>query len=619
MKSIVISLAAIIVFVFPDASLTSVINGIVYDQSSNLPLEDVIVRIPGTTLETKTKNDGTFTLNFDKNRAILSFFTSTHFLKEVSWLEGKYLKVPLKLISEKNQEERVLEEINYLPVQAGVNNGKNSRSRLNTLAGQMQWDDPVNLNTEDYDFIRENIFQDVHIHPTSTFSADVDHASYSNLRRFLDQGQQPPADAIRIEEMVNYFQYDYSEPTNHEPLRIYQELGPCPWKHSHQLLHVGLKAKNIDPENLPASNLVFLIDVSGSMASENKLPLVKKSFELLLEHLRPHDQIAIVTYAGRSGIHLPSTSAGDKGEINYAIQQLSAGGSTAGAAGIETAYELAKAHFIKGGNNRVILATDGDFNIGTSSDSELVRMIEKQKSSGIYLSVLGFGMGNYKDNKMQKLAQAGNGNHYYIDQLKEAKKVLIHEFTGSLFTIANDVKIQIEFNPRYVAGYRLLGYENRILQREDFKNEKRDAGEIGFGHQVTALYEIIPTGVKSDYLSDVDPLKYQSRKIISEFTIDEWLTIRLRYKKPGESDSKLVEEVVKSPATETRTTSIDFRWSAAVASFGMTLRDSEFKGASDINLVMKLASDAIGEDPFGYRREFVGMVEGVRGLAWMDD
>ena len=349
-----------------------------------------------------------------------------------------------------------------------------------------------NWNTEDYALIQENRFLGVEQEPLSTFSIDVDAASYSNMRRFINSGQHPPKDAIRIEEMINYFNYDYPQPTSDVPFEVVTELAQCPWQPQHQLLHIGLQGKTIPTQNLPASNLVFLIDVSGSMNSQNKLPLLKSSFKLLTNQLREQDRVAIVVYAGAAGLVLPPTSGKNKQAIKEALDQLKAGGSTAGGEGIQLAYKTAREHFIEGGNNRVILATDGDFNIGPSSDAALVRMIEKERESGIFLTVLGYGMGNYKDNKMQQLADKGNGNHAYIDNINEAKKVLVTEFGGTVFTIAKDVKIQIEFNPAAVEGYRLIGYENRLLQNEDFNDDQKDAGELGSGHTVTALYEIIP-------------------------------------------------------------------------------------------------------------------------------
>ena len=371
------------------------------------------------------------------------------------------------------------------------------------------------MNTEEYDNIIENKFLTATENPLSTFSIDVDEASYSNIRRYLQSGSLPPNGAVRIEEMINYFDYNYLKPLNDDPFTINTEMADCPWNEKHKLVHIGLQGKEIPTENLPAANLVFLIDVSGSMESENKLPLVKASLGMLVDQLRADDKVAIAVYAGNAGLVLPSVSGANKTKIKEAIANLEAGGSTAGGDGIKLAYKVAKENFIKGGNNRIILATDGDFNVGVSSDDELVRLIEEERKSGVFLSVLGYGIGNYKDSKMQQLADKGNGNHSYIDNINEARKVLVSEFGSTLFTIAKDVKIQIEFNPAKVQAYRLIGYENRMLAAEDFNNDAKDAGELGSGHTVTALYEVIPVGVKNDFLPSIDSLKYQKVKSIA--------------------------------------------------------------------------------------------------------
>jgi Ca-activated chloride channel family protein len=471
-----------------------------------------------------------------------------------------------------------------------------------------------NFNTEDYDRIYENEFLSVLDNPLSTFSIDVDAASYSNVRRFINGSQLPPADAVRIEEMINYFNYDYPEPDGDDPFSINMEISECPWNEENKLVHIGLQAKKISMENLPPSNIVFLIDVSGSMQSPNKLPLLKSAYKLLTNELRENDRVAIVVYAGAAGLILPSTGGEDKGKIIAALEQLSAGGSTAGSAGIKLAYETAKENFIEGGNNRVILATDGDFNVGPSSDSELVRLIEEKREEGIFLTVLGFGMGNYKDNKMEKLADKGNGNYAYIDNILEAKKVLVNEFGGTLFTIAKDVKIQVEFNPAEVKGYRLIGYENRMLNKEDFNDDKKDAGELGSGHTVTALYEVIPPG--SDYeFPSVDDLKYQKEnKSDINYEGGELLTVKFRYKKPDEDKSRLIVEVLENDEMDLDETSDNFRFSAAVAQFGMLLRDSKFKAESSYESVKSLAKNSMGEDKFGYRLEFMQLVEKARLL-----
>lgn len=472
-----------------------------------------------------------------------------------------------------------------------------------------------NHNTEDYSAINENRFLEVNKEPLSTFSIDVDAASYANMRRFIQNGQKPPKDAVRIEEMVNYFEYEYPQPQSEHPFEVVTETSDCPWNKDHRLFHIGLQGKKIATEDLPASNLVFLIDVSGSMNSYNKLPLLQSSFKLLVDQLREEDRVAIVVYAGAAGAVLPSTSGANKQRIKAAINKLSAGGSTAGAAGINLAYKIAKENFVEGGNNRVILATDGDFNVGTSSDAALTRLIEKKREDGVFLTVMGFGTGNYKDNKMQELANKGNGNHAYIDNISEARKVLVNEFGGTLFTIAKDVKLQLEFNPSKVSGYRLIGYENRMLANEDFNDDKKDAGELGSGHTVTAIYEIIPTGVKSDFLGSVDKLKYQKEKIKkSASKSDELLTIKLRYKKPDGNKSRLIEKPVLDNNLELEQSSDNFRWSAAVASFGMILRGSEFKKDANYDMAIELAENAKSLDKNGYRAELIRMMKDMRAM-----
>lgn len=465
------------------------------------------------------------------------------------------------------------------------------------------------FNTENYDLIVENPFVQTTDAPVSTFSIDVDPAAYSNIRRFLRQGSLPPKDAVRIEEMINYFPYDYAEPRGEHPFEFVTELHPCPWEPKNKLLAIGLQAKKIEAAQLPPSNLVFLLDVSGSMNAPNKLPLLQQSMNLLVEQLRPHDRVAIVVYAGAAGLVLPSTPGTEKNKIRAAIQELEAGGSTAGGAGIELAYQVATENFQKGGNNRVILATDGDFNVGVSSEGALVRLIEKKRETGVFLTVLGFGDGNYQDAKMQQLADKGNGNHAYIDQLAEARKVLIREFGGTLFTLAKDVKLQLEFNPAHVRGYRLIGYENRLLNREDFDDDTKDAGELGAGHTVTALYEIIPAGTDSPHLATTAPLKYQQTAPTAASASGEWLTLKLRYKQPDGDQSRLLERPVMGESAGAP--SENFRWAAAVAEFGLLLRDSKYKGQSTYAHLRAQADAARGKDPHGYRAECLELI----GLA----
>ena len=476
--------------------------------------------------------------------------------------------------------------------------------------------DTTQFNTEDYAHIVENRFQSVNQNPLSTFSIDVDEASYSNVRRFIKNGTLPPPGAVRIEEMINYFDSEYPQPLGDDPFSITTEIAECPWNATHKLVHIGLKGKEIPMDNLPSSNLVFLIDVSGSMDEPDKLPLVQSSMNLLVDELRENDKVSIVVYAGSAGLVLPSTSGANKTIIKDAINALQAGGSTAGGEGIQLAYRIAKENFVINGNNRVILATDGDFNVGMSSDDELVNLIEKEKETGIYLSVLGFGTGNYQDNKMQQLADKGNGNHSYIDNLNEAKKVLVKEFGSTLFAIAKDVKIQIEFNPEKIEAYRLIGYENRMLENQDFNNDAKDAGELGSGHTVTALYEIIPAGIKDKFIKDVDPLKYQvTGRSKNDGFANEMLTIKFRYKKPKEDVSRLIVHPVNDQELSLDNSSDNFRFSASVAEFGLLLRSSEYRQSSNYQQVISLARSAKSADTNGYRNEFIRLVNGAKSLS----
>ncbi|MFA6216818.1 MAG: von Willebrand factor type A domain-containing protein [Candidatus Omnitrophota bacterium] len=463
---------------------------------------------------------------------------------------------------------------------------------------------PSQFNTEDYNRIYENDFLKTIDNPLSTFSIDVDTASYANLRRFLTANSMPVKDAVRIEEMINYFTYDYPQPEAGKPFSVTTEVAPCPWNTAHKLVLVGLQGKTMVTEDLPQSNLVFLIDVSGSMDEPNKLPLLQSAFKLLVKQLRSEDTVSIVVYAGSSGVILDSVNGACKSEITHAIESLNAGGSTAGAAGITRAYAIAKKNFIRGGNNRVILATDGDFNVGVSSDSELVRLIEEKRNDGIFLTVLGFGAGNYQDAKMEQLADKGNGNFSYIDNMMEAKKVFVSQLTGTLFTIAKDVKIQVEFNQAKVKAYRLIGYENRMLKKEDFNDDKKDAGELGAGHSVTALYEIVAAD-SSEEFGTVDPLKYQ-QVVVSPS--EELLTVKLRYKEPDEDTSKLLTKVLMdNEKLYEKSGNINF--SSAVAEFGLLLRDSQYKGTAAYENVLNRARKHKGNDSYGYRGEFIRLVE----------
>lgn len=465
---------------------------------------------------------------------------------------------------------------------------------------------PIN---EEYDKINENGFQFVQSKPLSTFSIDVDEASYSNIRRMIMDGYLPPADAVRIEELINYFNYNYAEPIDEHPFAIHSEIASAPWNSNHQIVQIGLKGEEIEREEMLPNNLVFLLDVSGSMNSPDKLDLLKKGFRLLVNELGEEDYVSILVYAGSSGMVLPPTSGFQKEKILQAIDNLRAGGSTAGAAGIKLAYETAKENYNENSNNRVILATDGDFNVGVSSDDELIELIEARRNDGIFLSVLGFGTGNIKDSKMEKIANHGNGNYYYIDNLLEAKKVLVSEMGGTLHTIAKDVKIQVEFNPSLVQAYRLIGYENRLLEDHEFNDDTKDAGELGSAHTVTALYEIVPVGIDfNPNQGDVDPLKYQTVVPNDQSNLDELMTVKFRYKKPDENRSKLITNVIMQQDLELEM-SADLSFSSAVAMFGMLLRNSEHAGDSSFELVNEYARKGLMNDENGYRAEFLRISE----------
>jgi Ca-activated chloride channel homolog len=626
-KVAIIMLIAMILVAFRLSERT--ISGTVSD-NTGLPLSGVSVSLKGTTKGTTTDSKGKYSIvlpNQVKNTLIFSFIGMTN--KEIEVNESQ---TQLDVVLE--SDGRVLSEVvvsDYdskakkeyglpMPSQpqfqgrtAGVvitNHAKPTRS----YDSRTRHNDEE--SKEEYSEFAENTFQNALKNPQTTFSIDVDRASYSNIRRMIEMGNMPPRDAVRIEEMINYFDYDYPQPTSgsvphNQPVSINTEVSASPWNKDLRLLRIGIQGEKIPTENLPASNLVFLIDVSGSMADYNKLPLLKQGFKLLTDQLRQQDRVAIVVYAGSSGLVLPSTSGKEKSKIKDALDALQSGGSTAGGAGIELAYKTALENFIEGGNNRVILATDGDFNVGVSSEKELEKLIENKRKSGIFLSVLGFGMGNYKDNKMEVLADKGNGNYAYIDNIQEAQKTFIHEFGGTLFTIAKDVKLQLEFNPKYVKSYRLIGYENRMLKNEDFNNDQKDAGEMGSGHSVTALYEIIPVGVNSTYLTD--KLKYQNEQSLSPAAnSNELLTIKLRYKKPNENQSKLIEKAVIDTHKAFEQTSEDFRFASAVAEFGLLLRGSDFKGNANYNHIIETAKAAKGKDDEGYRAEFIKLVKSTQ-------
>jgi Ca-activated chloride channel family protein len=476
-------------------------------------------------------------------------------------------------------------------------------------------------NTEAYDHIIDNAFLSVARNPLSTFSIDVDTASYSNVRRFLTTGQLPPPGAVRIEELVNYFTYDDPAPNGDVPFSVSIEVAECPWNSEHRLARIGLKGKEVPVEERPASNLVFLVDVSGSMNAPNKLPLVQSGLKMLVDQLGGSDRVAIVVYAGSSGLALPSTGSDQKQIILSAIDNLQAGGSTNGGEGIQLAYQTAAENFIKDGINRVILCTDGDFNVGVTSHDELVRLIEEKARTKVFLTVLGFGMGNYQDSRLEKLADKGNGIYGYIDNFNEAKKLLVEQLQGTLMTIAKDVKVQIEFNPARIAAYRLIGYENRVMKAEDFNNDAKDAGDIGAGHSVTALYELVPAGRTLDDLgpqfASVEPLKYQKAAAATEIAVtsDDLFTLALRYKLPDADNSQRIEFPAHDRGLKVAQASRNFTWSAAVAAFGMLLRDSPHKGNATFAAVSELAQSARGADLSGYRGEFLQLVEKAKALS----
>ncbi len=500
---------------------------------------------------------------------------------------------------------------------AGGGGGLGGMMNSGPMRGRVQAPPP---SAESYARIVENTFHEATKDPLSTFSIDVDTAAYANVRRFLNQGVLPPKDAVRIEELVNYFPYSYAPPTvADEPFAVHVEVARCPWDDQHRLAKVGLKGREIAVDKRPASNLVFLLDVSGSMMDQNKLPLVKAGLRLLVNKLGENDRVAIVVYAGASGLVLPSTSCQDKARILDSLERLQAGGSTNGGAGLELAYQTAVANFIKGGTNRVILCTDGDFNVGVTGPDALTKLIEAKAKSGVFLSILGFGMGNYKDKTVEMLADKGNGNLAYIDSIQEAGKVLVEQMGGTLITIAKDVKIQVEFNPAKVGSYRLIGYEDRVLAARDFNDDKKDAGEIGSGHTVTALYEIAPAGREAD-APGVDPLRYQDPKPkAAEPTGDpakanELFTVKVRYKAPQGDVSKLMAFVAEDGGSDD-SPSDEFRFASAVAEFGLVLRESRFRGKASLDGAVERAESALGRDPSGYRREFLELARKARSLG----
>lgn len=633
-----ISLLAVMVILLASFRLmpSRTIGGKVTSKEDGSGLPGVNVVLKGTTTASVTDAQGNYLITVPDQGGTLVF--SFIGLKSKEMKIGVKDRIDVTLESDIYQLSEVVStgngqqprKLKHAPsIGAGALQGKVSGVQINRAYEQKSealdmayqpspaqvYETEEQFNTEEYKGITENIFHDAVHSPLSTFSIDVDAASYSNVRRFIQDGQRPPQDAVRIEEMVNYFHYEYPQPTGEDPFSINTEISTAPWNEKHKLVLVGLQGKKIPTEKLPPSNLVFLIDVSGSMSDANKLPLLKSSFKLLVQQLREQDHVAIVVYAGAAGVVLPSTSGADKKTIIEALDHLQAGGSTAGGAGIRLAYQIAKENFKKEGNNRVILATDGDFNIGESSDGAMEKLIEEKRKDGVFLTAMGFGMGNYKDSKMETLADKGNGNYMYIDSILEAQKALVNEFGGTLFTIAKDVKLQVEFNPAKVQAYRLIGYENRMLKNEDFNNDKKDAGELGSGHTVTALYEIIPVGVESKFFK-VDELKYQKTKIDPKASAsNELMTVKFRYKKPDGDVSKLIVHSLVDTNKEIEKTSDNFRWAASVASFGMLLRQSEYLNGFSEDGILRLAQGAKGEDKEGYRTEFISLVKVDRLVA----
>jgi Ca-activated chloride channel homolog len=581
---------------------TRKVTGMVTDKNSD-PIPGVNVIIKGTTIGTITDINGKYEIEIKNDSSVLVFTFIGYEKKEVKVKSKKTIDVKLK------EETTQLDEV----VVVGY-----GTTRKSDLTGSISAVSPSSYNTESYSTIHENEFKDVYFNPLSTFSIDVDAASYSNIRRFINRGKLPPKDVVRIEEMINYFNYDYPQPKGDDPFSVNCELSKCFWQPDNLLLQIGLQGIDISVDNLPPSNIVFLIDVSGSMGTQMKLPLLKQAFKMLTSKLREKDLISIVVYAGSSGLVLPPTKGSKKKEIIESLDRLKAGGSTAGGQGLRLAYKIAEENFLPDGNNRIILATDGDFNVGPSSNAEMERLVEEKRDKGIDISVLGFGMGNYKDDKMEIIADKGNGNYSYIDNLTEAKKVLVNEFGGTLFTIAKDVKLQLEFNPANVKSYRLIGYVNRLLDEEDFENDKKDAGEIGAGHTVTALYEIVLKDSDFETNTSNVELKYQenrSKMKNNKKYSDELLTLKLRYKDPKESKSKLIEKVIEKKVIPSKKTSNNFKFSSAVAGFGMLLRDSKYKGNLTYDSVLVLAKSAKGKDEEGYRAELISLIENALLLS----
>lgn len=629
-KHLSLALAMLIHFV-SFGQLKTITGQVVDDQGTLLP--GAYISIKGTKKYLTSDLDGKFSMSVNIG-ATLTVSYIGYQTKEVVVGKANHYSIQL------NAEAKVLDEVvitqgyrlvskktsvsaTSVAVTSKIVENRPNANVMNTLQGQIAgvsfptYDSKLELKDkkgiksnpdESYGALIENVFESPRANPLSTFSIDVDNASYTNIRRMINNGQNVPKDAVRIEEMINFFKYNYAQPTGEHPFAIHTEYSACPWNTNSKLLRIALQGKTLANDLLPPSNLVFLIDVSGSMSAPNKLPLVIQSLKALTSQLRENDRIAIVVYAGSAGLVLPSTAGNQKDKIIPALDHLSVGGSTAGGAGIELAYKVAQENYIKGGNNRVVLATDGDFNVGYNSSSDLGQLIEEKRKTGVFLTCLGYGMGNYKDTTLETLANKGNGNYAYIDTLQEANRFLVKEFKGTMFAIAKDVKIQIEFNPSLVKAYRLIGYENRKLRPEDFKNDAIDAGELGSGHTVTAFYEIIPTGVESNVFVATDDLKYTPKVAPDAQLNSELATVKFRYKKPDGDRSTEMTRVIQNIEVGALNASPDFRFAAAVAWFGLYLRDSKLIQNKSITDIENLANTAIGQDKEGYRYELIRLV-----------
>jgi Ca-activated chloride channel homolog len=662
MKQLLLSISLFVAMLTNANAQQKNIAGTVLDEKGN-GIAGVAIQVKGTKTGTVSAQDGTFQIQVpDSLKAVLQFSIVGYTTKEVKAKKEKNWQISLAASHATLQEVVVVGhsamarksysasssivvppsglaysyastltgkiagvQINGGIAKPNINAGttvmlRGASTSITSLEIGRKWygHDSVlqdDEHSEQYNKIIENKFIAATQNPVSTFSIDVDGAAYSNIRRLLNAGSLPPADAVRIEEMINYFNYQHPQPIDTLPFSITMEMADCPWKHQNKLMMVALQAKIIQQEKLPASNLVFLVDVSGSMGSAEKLPLLQQALKLLTDQLRPQDKVTLVAYAGAAGLVLPTTSGANKIAIKEAIDHLSAGGSTAGGQGIELAYKMAIDNFDKTGNNRVILCTDGDFNVGVSSNEALVKLIEDKRQSGVFLSVLGFGTGDYQDGKMQELANKGNGNHAYIDQLSEAKKVLVSEFGGTLFTLAKDVKLQLEFNAKYVAGYRLIGYENRMLNKEDFDDDKKDAGELGSGQTVTAIYEIIPAGVNSDYIAKDSSFKMLDNGMVANQQSNDWASVKFRYKEPTADQSKLYTTAIADKHYTIFQCSDNMQFAASVAGFGLLLRNSQYKGDLTYNQVLSIAKSSRGSDKEGYRKEMLTLVRKAKKIA----